>query len=352
MNDLVVRQFEETDRPAWEGYVAGHPNGALYHTLGWRDFVTDIFGHEPVYLAAFRGGRVTGLLPLFVVRHPLLGSKALSLPYDVGSGGPLADDDATERALIEAAQAAAARAAVNYFEIRCDAARPTLDAMSFVRAEPVLISDMTLDGEEAVWARVRKDHVKAMRKAERRGITVTEARSLDEYMDFYDVYLRVFRDFGTPPYASAYFSALFDRMYSSGSVRLLLARLDGKAVGGLVFFCGGRTLVSKFAACVPDAVPLRAYAALYGEAIRLSLTLGYPKLSWGTSSRAQTGLVDFKEGWGATTRAAAVYQLAFRGTPPSLTRYYDSNGLAQRVWRTLPLGITRLVGPSLNRWFC
>ena len=135
-------------------------------------------------------------------------------------------------------------------------------------------------------------------------------------------------------------------------MRLLLAFHDGQCVGGLLLFCWGTNLVSKFAACTPDAVPLRVNAALYWRAICLGLEEGYQWLSWGTSSRSQEGLIEFKERWGAQTRPAQVHTLPLSGSVPSLERYYDANGLAQRLWRRLPLWATPLLGGPLNRWFC
>jgi lipid II:glycine glycyltransferase (peptidoglycan interpeptide bridge formation enzyme) len=123
-------------------------------------------------------------------------------------------------------------------------------------------------------------------------------------------------------------------------------------VGGLLLFCWGKNLVSKFAACLPEAVPLRAYVALYWRAIQLGLKSGYRRLSWGTSSRDQTGLIEFKERWGARTQPAVLYDLPVKGKIPSIEKYYDSEGLAHRVWRMLPLSATRNIGGLLNRWFC
>jgi len=211
---------------------------------------------------------------------------------------------------------------------------------------------MLLDGADAVWARVRSDHRKAMRKAENRGVTVREARGAADYAAFYDVYVRVFRDFGTPPYAGRYFRALWQRLHGDGAVRLLLAHAAGRCVGGLVLYCFRQRLVSKFAAVLPEGVALRAYAALYGRAIELGLEGGYTHLSWGTSSRDQTGLLEFKERWGSTHREAAVYDLGVAGKAPDLERYYDSAGITRRVWSRLPLPVTRWLGGPINRWFC
>lgn len=349
---IAVREIDDGDTARWTEFVSRRTGANLYHTLQWRAVVEDVFHHRPVYLMAERGGRTCGVLPLFRVAAPLLGSKLISLPYDIGSGGPLAEDDETEYALVEHAVRLARDQRANHLELRCDARHGSVESLRFGRSEPVLISDMILDDEIAVRARIRTDQLKAVRKAERRGIVVREAESLEDYRRFYEIYLRVFRAFGTPPYGAGYFPAVWQRLHPTGSVRLLLACAASECVGGLLLFRWRRNLVSKFAACLPKAVPLRAYAALYWSAIRLGLELSCVRLSWGTSSRDQRGLIAFKERWGAETRPAVVYGLPVRGRVPDLERYYSSEALTRRMWRKLPIRATRIGGGPVNRWFC
>ncbi|UCE61942.1 MAG: hypothetical protein JSU63_09445, partial [Phycisphaerales bacterium] len=75
----------------------------FFHTIAWRDAVADVFGHEPVYLVAFRERRVTGILPMFVVSSRLAGRMAVSVPYGVG-GGIIADGEAAVTALFRTAR--------------------------------------------------------------------------------------------------------------------------------------------------------------------------------------------------------------------------------------------------------
>jgi hypothetical protein len=348
----AVRELGPADAGGWTEFLRSHPDANLYHTPLWRDVLTGVFRHQSLYLAAEVDGRISGILPLFLVRAPLLGSKMISLPYDIGAGGPLAADAASERCLVERAMAIARQEKVKWLELRCGSPRDFLEPLGFQKSEPVLISEMLLGSEEQVWLRAEKDHRKAVQKAANRGIEVREAITLEQFREFERVQLQVFRDFGTPPYGSNYFPALWRRLLPGGHVKMLLAYLDGRCVGGLVLFGWGRNMISKFAACLPEAVPLRAYAALYWRAIQLAIQLGFERLSWGTSSRDQTGLIEFKERWGATTRPAVLYSLPIRGAAPDISKYYDSTGLERRLWRKLPIPMTQFGGGILSRWFC
>ena len=230
--------------------------------------------------------------------------------------------------------------------------RPALDTLGLVQSHPVIISDMDLTDGEKVWNRVSTDNRQSIRKARSRGVQVREAASLADCDAFYQVYLRAFRDFGTPPYGRTYFPTVWRHLAASRGVRILLAEVEGRTVGGLVLYCWGKNLVSKFAACLPEAVPLRAYAALYGAAIDLALASGARRLSWGTSATHQTGLVDFKRRCGAESRKPALHAHPVRRQPPSVERYYDETGLERRLWKKLPVGLTPFAGAILSRWFC
>src|SRR5262245_545119 len=349
---VSVREVASQDTARWEDFLAKSAGANLYHTPVWRDVVTECFGHTPTYLLSERAGQVTGVLPLFLIRNPILGRKLISLPYDIGSGGAIAADPDSERALAEQAVTIARHHGAKFLELRPNRPQTVLAELGFRKSEPVIISDMELDSETVVWEKVSKDHIKAIRKAKTRGVEVRLACTRRDFHDFYNVYLEVFRGFGTPPYGSRYFDLLHEKLQPSGLVRLFTAHVAGQCVGGLQLFCWGKNLVSKFAACLPEAVPLRAYPALYAAAIDFGVTSKYQTLSWGTSSRVQKGLIEFKEGWGATSRAAQIYSMPIRGDAPDLEKYYDGDALPQRVWRRLPLSWTRVMGQPLNKWFC
>jgi FemAB-related protein (PEP-CTERM system-associated) len=349
--DLFVRPLSAADDEAWTRFLERHPSSTLYHTLAWRDVVHEVFGHQPLYLRCERAGETVGVLPLFLVRFPILGSKLISIPYDVGSGGPVGDA-AAEAALVDRAIEMARDLKVGFLELRCGAPLQGNASPALVRSEPLVISDMELDQPDKVWGRVSPDNRQSIRKAQRRGVTVREAETLEDYQAFYAVYLSAFREFGTPPYGQRYFPTVWRRLYPTRSVRLLLAEVEGRVVGGLLLYCWQKNLVSKFAAASSEAVPLRAYAALYGRAIDLSLEIGAERLSWGTSSQNQKGLIEFKERWGATSRPAIFYDLTVRRRPPSIEAYYDSEGVARKAWRRLPMPLTSVLGGWLNRWFC
>lgn len=335
----------------WNSYVDSRSDASLYHTLAWRDVVVEAFGHEPLYLAHRTASRVDGILPLFRLSAPLLGVKLISMPYDIGSS-LLASGAEAERALLARAVELARAQRAAYLELRCRRPLATAEALGFRRSEPVLLSEVELDDPDAAVKRISRRYREYARFAERQGVSIREAESLADYRAFYEVYLRVFRAFATPPYAFRYFTVIHRHLHDRGAARLLLADLGGRIVGGLLLFVHGATVTNKFSVMLPEAERSRAMVALYTAAIRRGFDWGGRRLSLGSSGRSQSGLIAFKERLGAVATPASVYSSPIHGAVPSLERYFDDRGLERRLWRHLPLGVTRVAGGLLNRWFC
>ena len=68
------------DDAAWDACVSSHEMGNIFHTRAWQRAVARCFPHEVYDMHALRGDRVAGVLPLYHIRAPLLGSMLVSVP--------------------------------------------------------------------------------------------------------------------------------------------------------------------------------------------------------------------------------------------------------------------------------
>ncbi|MEZ4423549.1 MAG: GNAT family N-acetyltransferase [Gemmatimonadota bacterium] len=360
MSGLTVDRLEagvfDRDAPTpaqadWQAYVSAHGSANLYHTLQWRDLIADVFGHAPVFLRARRGERIVGVLPAFRIRFPVLGTKVVSLPYEAGSGGPLADDADVERALLDALVDAARAERARHVELRLLQDAPALRGAGFDVAGSVFHSEVDLSDGEGVWKRVGRDQVGKMRKAARAGVTVRAGTTAADFDAYYQVYLTSFHAFGTPPYAARYYREAHRRLLPGREVQLFLAEHEGRTVGGYLLFRLGSRAVNKIAAVLPSAMSLGVFPALYGHVLDWCVAEGIDWLSYGTSAPDDQGLVGFKERWGASTHTVLRCTVALEGTVTALEDYYDPDTLPKRMWRRLPRALTPPLGHLLNRWF-
>jgi hypothetical protein len=117
---LEVREAELRDPnevARLERFVAGHPEGTVFHRPAWLTAVARGTGNRAAARVAEQGGELSGYLPLTEAHSPLFGRVLVSSGFAVG-GGVLARDDRTARALHGAVEELAFRRSCPAAELR------------------------------------------------------------------------------------------------------------------------------------------------------------------------------------------------------------------------------------------
>ena len=165
------------------------------------------------------------------------------------------------------------------------------------RDEPTLLAGM--DGAE-----------RKIRKAEREGVEVTEARSLADVQAYHalssDTADRIRTRSRFTELPLAFFVDIWRRMVPAGHARLFLARHDGQLIAGNLFLIHGDTMLYYQGASTRDrAQTLRqAPAACFWAAIRAARALGLTRFDFGGCTPTDDphdpryGVWEFKKKWG------------------------------------------------------
>ncbi len=210
MSLRVTEHDERYDRD-WEGYVARHPAGTLFHTLTWRDAVREAFGHKGRYLSAWRGGDLAGVFPLMLVRSRLAGRMLVSVPYGV-YGGTLADDDDAHTALLEAAQQLAEQLRCQWIDIR--SIEPQWPQLPVVRRYVTFRKQLPDDPARVLSELPRKARAAARHARDRHRL---EAVFDDSQLGVvWSLYSKSMRRLASPNYPLRFFTALMERTVPTG----------------------------------------------------------------------------------------------------------------------------------------
>jgi hypothetical protein len=158
------------------------------------------------------------------------------------------------------------------------------------------------DGMTAAEDRFDHAHRKAVKKAERNGVTIAEATHFDEWMSYFSLYEQtrerwkaknLLRNRGAGP-------ALFKAIYESPTPhrKLWLARINGELAAGIICFYWKGHAVAWHGAGAASCFKYRPNNVLYEHAIRQAAETG---CSWFdcNPSAGLAGVVDFKEHLGA-----------------------------------------------------
>jgi FemAB-related protein (PEP-CTERM system-associated) len=342
--DVTIHPLlDETARQAWAAYVQETPSGSLFHHPDWCESVESAFRHRPLHRMARRRDEVVGVLPLFEVRSVLAGKLLVSVPYGT-YGGILGDDDDARAALAaEALRLVRARHA-RALELR--SASASLPGMisdqryaGFVRPLPLRVAELATYLPRKARAAVRQAR-------EREGLAVQHSTEL--LPTVWRLYARSMRRLGSINYPYGFFQTLVARLGVRAWVTVIWK--ENRPAAGLLSFVFRDTVHPYFVGVDERVRCTGATNLLYSAVMERAVRSGLHWLDFGRSRRDNSGSFNFKRHQGFEPQTLGYQRYVAAGqTPPDLSPSNPRFTLARRVWRRLPLAVTRPLGGWLSR---
>ncbi len=335
---LHVEPLRTDSQRDWQRFVDSHEHTTLFHELAWRQAVETCFPHRAHYLLARRGEEIAGILPLFEIRSHFSPTFLLSMPYAT-YGGIAAENGVVANALFDAA---------------C-ALREQIGAAGIqLRSERAMVSDLPVQKTHAAFrgplpnceydvpAVFPRKARAAARQAGQRYPLVVE-NDAGNLRDVWRLYARSMRRLGSPNYPLNFFQAL-QRGFGDRCVVQLL-RLEGRPVAGLISFLFKDAIMPYFVG-VDERVKLYGLTHyLYQQCMLEGVRRGCSVFDFGRTRYDNKGPFDFKRHCGFEPTPLEYQTLVPNGArSPELSPTSARWQLARRVWRYLPLSITRPVG--------
>lgn len=344
---IEVKTTAEPDTVRWDDFVKRHPASTFCHLSGWQRVIEQIWRHKQQSLIAERDGKIVGLLPLFHLRSRWFGSMLVSIPNAV-YGGAIADDKESHRALIESAKALAIDLEVDYLELRNTASTGEDYYNEDFQQQNLYVSfdhPITPD-EDAMMKSFPRDVRRMIRLGTKHGLNWQLGR--EELLDdFYEVYATSLRNLGTPVFPKKLFAEFLREFPASSDI--LLIRLNGKTAAGVLSFYFRDTVMPYYGGAYREFNHAGVNNFMYWELMRLSAARGFTRFDFGRS-KIGTGAYQFKRGWRMTERTLPYkFFLARTEKMPNLNPTNPKFKLMIEVWKRLPLGLTKLIGPKIVR---
>ncbi len=326
------------DGARWDELVARASDGTVMHLFGWKAVCENAYGHRTFYLAAADGDDIRAVLPLVLVKGPLVEPHLVSVPY-MDYGGVCGNgDEEAERALAERAVAIAeahrAKLVLRYLR------EPGLDLP--VSHEKVTMFLDLGTSESALWERLPSTRRNRIRKGQKSGLSV-RFPGADEVERFYTVFATNMRDLGSPVHGIPFFREILEQL--PANARLVLLEQGSVAVGAALM------LVFKGVISLPWISSLRPYfhlcpnQVLYWESMKWGIGEGHDILDFGRSSR-DSGTFEAKRQWGAEPVPLFWHYWPGNAVPPGEDVKRLSWGV--HLWQRLPLPVANRVGPWLR----
>jgi FemAB-related protein (PEP-CTERM system-associated) len=330
-------------------YLASNEQSLSRHPA-WLSILQRALGHVPHCIEAREDGQLRAILPLVSIRGPLFGSFLVSLPY-LNTGGVICSQacspeerDLYSRALIDQAIVLADSLGVRFLELRNERAEPhpRLSESSSTKVHMRLPLTQTT---QQLWDGFRPKVRNQIRKGQTGNLSVHWGGG-ELAGDFYSVFSHNMRDLGTPVYGAVLFEEILHQFPDQAEFCVVRGGKTPLAVALLLHGHG----VSE----VPSASSLRQHNStnanmlLYWHLLTRSIERGQRLFDFGRSS-PDSGTYRFKQQWGAQPVAAIWQYYTRRGTPADMRPDNSKFQFLIRLWRHLPVAVTRWIGPAIVR---
>jgi len=336
---VTVKLLEDAADARWDTYVSSCQQATFFHRAGWKKVLERAFGHRGYFLYAERNSAIEGVLPLGHVRSRLFGHYLSSTPFCV-YGGVAADSAEASAALEAKAETIARELGVDYLEYRNRAPRHP----DWPRKDDLYVSfrkEIDRDPEKNMAAIPRKQ-----RAMVRKGIEAGLQGEIDEGIErFYDAYSRSLHQLGTPVFSKKYFRILQEVF--GKDCEILTVTKDGRIITGVLSFYFRDEVLPYYGGGGEAARDYKGNDFMYWELMRRAAERGIRIFDYGRS-KVGTGSYSFKKNWGFEPEPLHYeYRLIKARAVPDVNPLNPKYRLFINLWKHLPLGMTRLIGPHL-----
>ena len=300
--------------PRWGHLVDRHPKASIFHSPGWLSALRLTYGYEPFVVTTSSGPTLENGIVMCRVKG-WMSHRLVSLPFS-DHCEPLVDttDDLAE--MIATLGAQARTSGWRSVELRPKTASQPLEAAAracgLERGAEYHMHRLDLRPEIAeIFGRMHHSSTqRAIRRAEREGLTYETGTSDKLLTSFYRLLRMTRRRHGLPPQPLAWFRNLVTCL--NGAIAIHVASKDGQPVASILTLSARKTIFYKYGGSDAAHHRVGGMPFLFWRVIQDARARGYEELDLGRTDVDQPGLTTFKEHLGATQSALTYYRYPAR----------------------------------------
>jgi len=328
---VPIREIDPLRDRAWLQLVARDRRASVFHTPGWLEALRRTYGYEPVVLAiTSTAGEVTGGAVFCRVSSWLTGRRMVSLPFS-DHCEPLVRDNNELGYILTGLRDQLNLKGWKYLEMR--PAEVDLGA-DWNLNKSKTFSWHRLDLRQTLDALFRGFHPdciqRKIRRAEREGLLCEEGRSEGLLERFYRLLVMTRRKHLLLPPPFAWLRNLVACV--GDNLKIRLASADGRPVAGILTLTHNLTLTYKYGCSDARYHRLGGTQLLLWKAIQDARGQGLEALDMGRSDWENTGLIKFKDRWGAARSTLTYWRLGSGATDFVAV---TNTGVARQVFKHL-----------------
>lgn len=298
--NLEISSWTEALDADAAAFVASHPEGLVYYTPVFRDYLAKMLGARSLGRLALENGRVVGVMPLLALDGPH-GTVINSLPFFGSNGGVLAETAAAEQILRKEYEKLASAGGV---ALSVWISHPFMEVLSpsheYQDERIAQWTDLTVEGVGGLPGCIDSSARRNVGKAGSSGVLVREAPDAMGFLE--EVHRENMAAIGGRAKPQDFFRCLPETMAYGRDWRLYVAERNGEKLAALLTFEAGRTVEYVMPAVRESARGLQPTAAILAQAMGDARSRGFTRWNWGGTWLTQEGVYRFKKKWGAAER--------------------------------------------------
>lgn len=336
----AARRFNPLETLNWDELLISRPDFSFFYGTAWLQALVGSYGFAPCFFSAGNA-----MLPLMECDSWLTGRKGIALPFTDECAPLGADKDAFAKMFAAAVELGKSR---GWKSIEL---RGGKDLFGAEVPGSVSFYGHTVDltcGEKLLFEKMDGSVRRAVRKAEKDGVTVEILQSLEAMKIFFNLQCLTRKRHGLPPQPWDFFLNIHRHILSQKLGIIAVASCGGKKIAASVYFYLGGRAIYKYGASDFAMQHLRGTNLVMWSAMNWLAKNGVRSLDLGKSSLTNDGLRRFKLNLGATERTVAYIKFDLRKNS-FVTESDGVSGWHNAVFRVLPRFASRAAGNFLYR---
>jgi hypothetical protein len=328
----------------WAELVERHPRASVFHSTNWLKALQAVYGYDPVIVTSCPPeSPLTNGIVFCRIKSLLTGCRFVSLPFS-DHCEPLVSSRAESDDLLAHVCRQVGRK-WKYAEIRPISFEPNTCA-KFGQSATYCFHRLDLNkSTHELFRSFHKDCIqRKIHRAEREKLKYEEGTSEDLLQKFYRLLVMTRRRKLLPPQPLDWFRGLIAAFGEDLKIRV--ASKDGLPVASILTLSRKRVMTYKYG-CSDSAVhKLGGMPLLLWNTVQEAKDRGFEQLDMGRSDTFNTGLIAFKEHWGAAKTVLRYWK--YPGEPVEFAETWQRN-LARLLVSAAPDAALKMAGKLLYR---
>jgi hypothetical protein len=343
---LSIYTLDPLQDPRWTEFVGRHRFASVVHTTGWLRALNLTYGYTPVvYTTSGPAAPLTNGAVFCRIKSWLTGRRLVSLPF-TDHCELLVDGPEQESELLNGLQEAAAREKLKYVELRPrDMERPTAAGWDTNASFRFHQLDLRPSLDDLYRAAHKTAIQQAIRRADREKLGYDEGCSEKQIAEFYRLLLLTRRRHKLPPQPIAWFRNLASCLGDGLTIRV--ASKDGETIASILTLHWKGEIFYKYGCSDARFHNLGGMAFLLWKTIQEAKQTGAHALDFGRSDLDNTGLITFKDRWGA--QPSSLHYFRHSATPQRRISEGGRARLLQQSFALMPDKMLTAAGRLLYR---